>query len=432
MSHPGTGRLAVLIAGSSLAAVGFGVVLPFLYADVAEVRGLGDFAASSLFVWFSAGSLLAAPLAGRWADRYDPATVSMLARVATAAALLGLAFAGSTWSLWCAALLYGASGIVNWPAIQVLVLSWTREEQRRSVFAWEFISINLAIALGGVVGGVVIDLSSPAGTRPIYGIATAAELISAATVWIVARERAAGRRDVPRSRDRSDRFSARPPGRFQEMLRSPMLRLLVVTCFVLSMIFYGQYESGLPTFAYRGLDVEPRTVGTAIATNAVLVAVLTAPVVAFTRRRGPISLLLGCVALWATSWALLLGALVGWPPPAGALVSAYAVFAFGETLLSPVLTPLAASMAPVGATGRTLSVVSAARTLAGAVGPSLSGVLLANGVPAVFVGTQLGLCLVAALLLRRLRRRIPATVPPQADAPAAMYQTEPPGGETTP
>lgn len=83
------------------------------------------------------------------------------------------------------------------------------------------------------------------------------------------------------------------------------------------------------------------------------------------------------------------------------------MFALGEAMLSPVLTPLAASMAPAGATGRTLAAVSASRTLAGALGPALSGVLISAGVPAAFVTIQLGCCVASAVLLLSLRRHIP-------------------------
>lgn len=65
-------RLGVLIAGSSLAAAGYGGVLPFLYADVADVRGLGSLAAStcssgsrsgpsSRHLWPGAGQIVTTP-----------------------------------------------------------------------------------------------------------------------------------------------------------------------------------------------------------------------------------------------------------------------------------------------------------------------------------------------------------------------------------
>ena len=280
----------------------------------------------------------------------------------------------------------------------MLVLAWTPAHRRRDAFAWQFISVNLAIAVGGALGGTIVDLSSVAGSRPIYYVACIAELASAVIVWFVARQGRVARNAV----------SDPPvPGHVREMFRTPAVRLLLVMSFTLSLVFYAQYESGLPTFAYRALEIQPDVVGIAIAVNAVLVAVLTGPVVVRTRRRDPLSLLRACVAVWAGCWLLLGVALTGGVQPAGALVAGYAIFALGEAMFSPVLTPLGASVAPAGGTGRVLSALSASRTLAGALGPGVSGVLLAAGLPAVFVGLQLGLCVLAILLIRRLHEHLP-------------------------
>ena len=71
-------------------------------------------------------------------------------------------------------------------------------------------------------------------------------------------------------------------------------------------------------------------------------------------------------------------------------------------MLAPVLTPLAATLAPPGATGRTLAALSGAQTLATAVGPGLSGLLLGLGLPVGFVALQLLCCLLAIAGARRL------------------------------
>jgi MFS family permease len=82
------------------------------------------------------------------------------------------------------------------------------------------------------------------------------------------------------------------------------------------------------------------------------------------------------------------------------------VMALGETVMAPVLTPLAASFAPAGATATTVAAVTTAQTVAMLAGPALSGALLALGVPAVFIGIQIACCLAALALMPALARQI--------------------------
>jgi MFS family permease len=403
------GRLAVVIGGSSLAVVGYGAVLPYLYTDIADARGLGGIAAAGMFTAFAIGQLLATPAAGRLADRHDPATVATRARLLVAVAVALLAFAPDAALVWLAAALYGAAYAATQPAVQVLLLAWTPEHRRRDVFAWQFIGSSLALAVGGLIGGFVVDLSSAAGVRPIFYVAVAAEVLSAVVVWAAARGAglsASGAAAVPAEMG------------YRELLRRPAMRWLLAVTVLLTLACYAQYDSGLPAYTLSALHLSPKALGVAVAVNAVLVAVLTGPVVALTRRRDPASLLAACAGLWVGCWLLLAMPLLHVGSATGLVIAGYAAFSFGETVLSPVLTPLAAELAPPGASGRALAAIGGANTLATAVGPALSGVLLALHAPAGFIALQLACCLGAIAVTGRLRAHTagrPASAPGDAD-----------------
>ena len=71
------------------------------------------------------------------------------------------------------------------------------------------------------------------------------------------------------------------------------------------------------------------------------------------------------------------------PEQAGTIfVVAFALFAVGETMYAPVLSPLAAAVAPAGMVGTTLGALAALRTGISAAGPLVAGVLLALDLPA--------------------------------------------------
>jgi hypothetical protein len=200
------------------------------------------------------------------------------------------------------------------------------------------------------------------------------------------------------------------------VLGAPGVRWLLGVTLLLTLACYAQYDAGLPSYALTVLDVPPATLGTAVAVNSVLVAVLTAPVVRATRSVSPALLLAACGAIWIAVW-LVLALPLAVPGAAGALVVlGYALFSPGETMLAPVLSPMAATLAPAGAVGRTLAAVNGAQTVATAVGPGLSAVLLGIGAPPVFLAVQVLTCVLAIGAAGRLGRSLPGRTPAQAPA----------------
>src|SRR4051812_21590893 len=237
-------RLGLLILGASLGAVGWGAVLPFLYADVAEARGLGASVAAATFTAFAVGALVAAPVAGRLADRGQPVIVATAARLAMVLALLGLTWSGGVAGLLSAALAYGAAYAMVQPAVSVLLLELTPTHRRRDAFAAQFIGSNLGLALGGLVGGWLVGLSTPTGVRPAYLFAAAASTLSAVIVAAVGRAAHRPALSVPESAVEPEDA----PG-YRALLRVPGVGWMLAVTVLLTLACYAQYDSGLPSSA---------------------------------------------------------------------------------------------------------------------------------------------------------------------------------------
>lgn len=89
---------------------------------------------------------------------------------------------------------------------------------------------------------------------------------------------------------------------------------------------YAQYESGLPAYVLDSANVSPKLLGIAVAVNAVLVAALTGPVVAATKRHSPTSLLAACAGIWIGCWALFGIPLIASGLGSAAVLAGYAGF----------------------------------------------------------------------------------------------------------
>ncbi|MBE7188036.1 MFS transporter, partial [Jatrophihabitans endophyticus] len=252
---------------------------------------------------------------------------------------------------------------------------------------------NLGLAIGGVVGGFLVDLHSPTGSRPAYAFAAPCSLVGAVLVAAV------GRHVRPTTVPTDG--TVETVG-YRQVFRTPGVRWMLAVTVLLTLACYAQFDSGLPAYALSVLSVPPTALGTAVAVNAVLVAVLTAPVVRATRRVAPGALLATCAGIWIGVWLVLAAPMLHVGSGTAFVIAGYGLFSVGETMLAPVLTPLAAALAPEGAAGRTLAAMSGAQTLATAVGPGLSGVLLALGLPVGFVVMQLLCCALAIVGARRL------------------------------
>jgi hypothetical protein len=190
---------------------------------------------------------------------------------------------------------------------------------------------------------------------------------------------------------------------YRHLASNRQVRLLGLVSIALAAGFYAQFETGLPAFALQSLSVAPRVVGTAAAVNCLVIVGLQWMVVRLTGDRAGAGLLAAVGAIWVGSWLLLEVALFVSPGLASAMfVVAFAVFAVGETMYAPILSPLTAAVAPPGLVGTTLGALAALRTGISAVGPLLAGALLAFDLPHVFVLAHAAINAVAIVLAIRL------------------------------
>jgi len=331
--------------------------------------------------------------------------------LAMAACIGLLGWAGEPRTIWPAAAGFGAALAIAQTAIGVLLLGQVPVDRQRDVFGWQFIALNLAAAGGAVAGGALVYLSSQAAMRPVYAVGMLAALASAGVVALAGRGLAGQRLADQRSNRRTAEPATDPsePGlagsvSYRQLLSRRPVRLLLVVAFGITLACYAQYDAGLPAYVLVATSVSPAALGSAVALNALLVAVLTGPVVAATRRRSGTTLLAGCAAIWVLCWLVFGLPLLLSGHDEGFVLLGFAVMSVGETMMAPILSPLAASLAPTGAAGRTIAAVTGAGTAATAVGPLLSSVLLGLGRPGGFILLQVSCCVAAGLLALRLGR----------------------------
>ncbi|WKV76260.1 MFS transporter [Streptomyces sp. PCS3-D2] len=384
-------------AGNALTAFGIGFTVPFLYIYVAQVRGLGSMAATSAFVAFALGALVALPFTGRIIDRRGPVPVVMGAAVAASAGALALGLATGVVPILLSALALGAGQAVMQPALATMIVWCSTPSTRTRAFALQFFMQNLGLGIGGLLGGQIVDESRPGSFTLLFGIEAVMFLVLAGVVATVRLPQ------VPAIKDAVPKDPARAGGSgWKRLLRHKTMVQLCVLGFVVFFACYGQFESGLAAFGTEAAGISPSTLGFALAANtgAIVLAQFVVLKLVEKRRRSRVIALVGLI--WTGAWLIAGFSGLGHGSAmmaAAAFITTYALFGIGEAMLSPTLAPLVADLAPEGSVGQYNSAFALVKQMALALGPL--GVPLGAGVPmlyiAVFVLVSLG---IAGLALR--------------------------------
>lgn len=397
-------RTRLIIGASFAGSLGWGTVLPFQYAYVVDARAWGATVGVLTGTLFCLGAVVAAPLAGRLTDRWSAGILATVFSLLAAVACIGLGLATGPLGFLAAIAAFGAAVTASGPPTQVLVLDCVEPTSRRAVFAYQFTATALGMAVGAFAAGWMIDLDSPTGMWPAFGAAAGGFVVSAALTFAASGATPCEATDAGRHTDaRVTGLSAL--GTYRHLARHRPVRLLALVSMALAAGFYAQFETGLPAFALQSLSVPASTIGTAAAVNCLVIVGLQWLVVRVTRRHSSAVLLVVVGAVWAVCWLLLELALFTDPSRAAAIfVIAFGLFAVGETMYAPVLSPLAAAVAPPGMLGATLGALSALRTGISAAGPLVAGLLIALDLPHVFVLVHVAINLLAVAIALRLVR----------------------------
>jgi MFS family permease len=381
--------------------LGTGLVLPFHVVYLHEVRG---FALSDVGLLLGVPPLIGLLVVGPGGSAIDRLGARRILLATLCLLVVGntlLAFSSTLLAAGAALTLSGIAFGVSWPASQSLVAAVVPTHLRQRYFGVNFTLLNLGIGLGGIVGGLWVDVARLGTFQAVY-LADAASYLPALFLLAVPLAHVAGR-PLPH-----ETASLEPIG-YLALMRRPAVAPLMVLGFAASFVGYSQLNAGMPAFARAVGEVSTRGLGIAFAANTLVIVLLQLVVLRRIegRRRTRIIAVMG--ALWAVAW-LLLGASGLVPGTAGAtvLVAACAsVFALGETHMQPTIPALVNDLAPDHLRGRYNALSSGAFQLAAIIAPPVSGALIGHHLASTYIASLVvGSLLVGAYAILRLEPQL--------------------------
>ncbi len=394
-----------ILAATLVSATGRGLTLPFMFIYLTKVRDVSPFTAGLVIGWLAVCSLAIGPIGGWAVDRFGARRIVLPMLLVEAVGVAGVGFAHEAWQAFAPVNLIGTGGGVIWAAFTTILSSVTDDVERQKTFGLNFALLNLGIGTGTVIAGVLVDLDRPSTFQLIYLIDAALYLVPFVNLLTMPK---VGLRLVEPSAARTE---VRKPG-YREVFAHRGFRRLLAFSIVLTISGYAQIEVGFTAFSIDVAHVSAKTVAYAFTANTLVIVIAQLFVVRLIQGRSRTRLLALVGLVMGLSW-LILG-IAGKVDGRNAVISATAVitcaavFAIGETILSPISPTLLNALATDELRGRFNALGSMVWGISGIVGPVTAAPLIGSGHSMIWLALTVAGCLTAVALSLSLRKLITA------------------------
>ncbi len=387
-----------LLSTVAIQTLGRGLTLPFTIIYLHEVRGFDLGLAGTLMGLIAVSGLVVTGPGGSLTDRYGARAVLLAGLFCMIAGNVVLAYATAPGVAAVALALIGVNFGVSWPAFNALIAAVVSGDLRQQYFGVNFALVNLGIGVGGVVGGLYVDVAAASTFTTIFLIDAASALVPMALLL-------GPLRHVHGRAARPDDGSG---GSYREILSQPAVLWLTALTFVAVFVGYGQFEAGFPAYGRQVAEVSTRTIGLAFAVNTAVIVLLQFLVLSRITGRRRTRVMLVMAAVWMVSWALLgaAGLVPGSAAAAAGVMVFMGVFALGETMMQPTIPAMSNDLAADHTRGRYNAINAAAFQLGAILGPVAAGLLLDHGLGEAYVGLMVAGSLGIAVMANALERRV--------------------------
>ena len=385
--------------GGLVSAFGNGMLIPFLFIYLHNVRDIGLGVAGLVVATNAVVGIVVGPLAGTLVDRFGGRSVLACSLGVLAVGYGSFALVHAPWQGFLAATATGLGSGFFWPAQSTLLAELSPVGRRHATFAMQRVMMNLGIGLGALGGGLLADTGRP-------GTFLALFLLDAATFLVYLSVLLVG---VPEPASATTQ-RAGAPGSYREVVKHGAFLAFVG----LNTLFIFAGMSGfelLPVFAKNEVGVSESAIGVVFFVNTVVIVLTQLPIAKLSEGHRRMRMLAVLGLLWAACWVAvsLVGRSVDGTTAAILLAVILAAFGLGECIHGAVQAPLVSDLAEPRLLGRYMALSALSWQVGFAGGPAVGGFLLS----VTPFGTWLlwaALCVLGSVLSLVLEPAIPHAI----------------------
>lgn len=383
----------LLFWGAFFTRISISMIWPFVTVIIRERLDIALTTAALLLTIQSIASLLSTLVVSSIMDKFGRKTPIYVSLIGGALSLVGMATA-STFEQWAILMaIYGVFHPVFNIGVNTMVADIIEPENRSAAYALIRMISNAGIAIGPVIGGILVTLMSF--ETVYYTIAIAYGILTVFVLLFI-------QETIPYLMDIKNNVTTKSNMGYGYILRDTVFMSMFVM-FMLVMFGNTQIFVLFPVYAKENFGLVESQYSLLLTINATMVVLFQYAMTKFTDRYRPLNVM----AVAALLYAIGLGSVaIGYDLPTFAI--SMVIVTIGELMLMPTALTFIANIAPTEMRARYMGIFGLGWPLAAGVGPVIGGFLNDNYSPvSMWVGAS-GLAIIGALgfiLIMFYRRR---------------------------
>ena len=386
-------KVRTLLVGNMLSAVGNGLVYPYFFIYLHNVRGIPSAVAGIIVGYGALASLLISPIAGSLIDHWGPKPILMGSLVISGIGYASISLIHNVVQGLIVITICSLGQSAMWPSQSAIQAELTPQHQRQRAYASNFAMLNLGIGSGGLIASLVVSISHPHSFEILYWCDGLTFIVYAGIAYSIGN---VGHRNEEQRAINSARESG-----WKDVWADKIYVQFWFTCLFAIICGYSQLEVGFSSFSSLIAHVPIPKIAYAYSVNCILIATCQLWVVKRTEKWNRSKSIALATTIWLFAWIALAMAGLDHRHALLFIILCQAIFGFAEMVWSPVVPSVVNQLAPDHLRGRYNSASSNAWQFSLIIGPVIAGTLIGAGLQWLWIGGLItGLAIVTVFALR--------------------------------
>jgi DHA1 family tetracycline resistance protein-like MFS transporter len=349
--------------------IGFGIVIPIMpFYAAQQPFAATPYEIAWIFASYSIMQLIFSPILGKLSDRYGRKPILFFCMLGTGVSFVILAYANSLWMLFLGRMLDGVTG-GNISTAQAYIADITTPEERAKGMGMIGAAFGLAFVVGPLLGGIL----SPMGFVVPFMFAAILSLVNAVLLLFVLPE------TVKPGTHTAENLSEGRWSVLFRFLREPKMAM-IITLYFFVIVAFSIMTTGFSLYNCFRFEYTAKENGYLFFYIGILIVIMQGGLIGrLNKMFGEHALIIAGIFVLTLSLFFVPLVAPNWGGLAALLVGV-AAFAIGQSIASPTLNTMASKHASADQQGSAMGVMQSSASLARAVGPAVTSILIYNAV----------------------------------------------------